>query len=98
MQSQILAITEGFDGKLERILSELEKTTKLVKQPSKKHLSDQLAFIEALIEWAAVKSISLHSINHPLLREMIHCANSGSSVPLYKTARPHIKRLADVDR
>jgi hypothetical protein len=37
--------------KFETILSEPERMTQLVKHPS-----DQLAFIEALIEWVAVKS------------------------------------------
>jgi hypothetical protein len=76
-------------------MSELEKMTFAVKQPSKKHLSDQQAFIEALIEWVAVESISFPSVNHPLLREMVRCANPDFSVPVYNTLRPHIKRLAD---
>jgi hypothetical protein len=35
-----------------------------VKQPANKHSSDQRAFIEALIEWVAVNSISFCSIDH----------------------------------
>jgi hypothetical protein len=41
---------EGFGEKLARIMSELGKMIELTKQPSKKHPSDQRAFIEALIE------------------------------------------------
>jgi hypothetical protein len=52
-------------------MSELEKMTLTVKQPSKKRPSDQRAFIETLIEWVAVKSISFRSVNHPLFREMV---------------------------
>jgi hypothetical protein len=49
-QLHISAIAERFDGKLERILYELEKMTKLVKYRSKKYPSNRLACIEALIE------------------------------------------------
>jgi hypothetical protein len=37
MQHHTSANTEGFDGRLERILSELAETAQLVKQPNKKH-------------------------------------------------------------
>jgi hypothetical protein len=63
MHCLISAIAEGFDGMLEIILSELEKIAQLVKRPSKKHSSDQRVFIETLIKWIVVKSISFHSIN-----------------------------------
>jgi hypothetical protein len=87
-----------FGEKLERIMSELEKVTLTVKQPAKKHPSGQRAFIEALIEWVAVKSLSFRSINHPLFREMVRGANPDFSVPVYNTLKPHIKRLADAYR
>jgi hypothetical protein len=95
MQRRISVMEEEFREKLERIMFELEKMTLTVKQPSKKHPSDQRAFIEALIEWAAVKSISFRSVNHPLFREMVRSANPDFSVPVYNTLGPHIKRLAD---
>jgi hypothetical protein len=94
MQGRILVIEEEFGEKLERIMSELGKMTPAVKQPSKKHPSDQRAFLEALIKWVAVKSISFPSVNHPLFREMVRCANPDFSVPVYNTLKPHIKRLA----
>jgi hypothetical protein len=50
MQRHISVIEEEFGEKLERIMSELEKMTLTVKQPSKKQLSDQQAYIEPLIE------------------------------------------------
>jgi hypothetical protein len=89
---------EEFGEKLERIMPELEEMTERVKHPSKKHPSDQRAFIEALIEWVAVKSISFSSVNRPLFREMVRCADPDFSVTLYNTLRPHIKRLADTHR
>jgi hypothetical protein len=95
MQRRISVMEEEFGEKLERIMSELEKMTLTVKQPGKKHPSDQRVFIEALIEWVAVKSISFRSVNHPVFREMVRCANPDFSVPVYNTLRPHIKRLAD---
>jgi hypothetical protein len=95
MQGHISVMEEEFGEKLERIISELEKMTLTVKQPSKKHPSDQRAFIEALIEWVSVKSISFPSVNHLLFREMVRCANPDFSVPVYNTLRPHIKRPAD---
>jgi hypothetical protein len=55
-----------FDAKFERIPSELDKMTELAKQPSQKCPSNQRAFIEALIERIAVKSISFRSVTHPL--------------------------------
>jgi hypothetical protein len=98
MQRCISVMEEEFGEKLEKIMSELEEMTLTVKQPSKKQPSDQRAFIEVLIEWAAVKSISFCSINHPLFKEMVRCANPDFSVPSYDTLRPHIKRLADAYR
>jgi hypothetical protein len=98
MQRRISVMQEQFGEKLERIMSELEKITLTVKQPSKKHPSDQQALIEALIEWVAVKAISFPSVNYPLFREMVRCANSDFCVPVYNTLRPHIKRLADACR
>jgi hypothetical protein len=89
---------EEFGEKLERIISELEKMILTVKHPSKKHPSDQRAFIEALIGWVAVESISLRLVNHPLFREMVRRANPDFSVPVYNTLRPHIKHLADAYR
>jgi hypothetical protein len=87
---------EEFGEKLERTMSELEKMTLTVKQPSKKHPSGQLAFIEALIQCVAVKSVSFCSVNHPLSREMVRCTNPDFSVPVYNTLRPHMECLADV--
>jgi hypothetical protein len=97
-QRRISMMEEEFGGKLERIMSELEMMTLTVKQPSKKHPSDQRAFIKALIEWVAVKSISFPSVNHPLFREMVRCASPDFSVPVHNTLKPHIKRLADAYR
>jgi hypothetical protein len=98
MQRRISVMEAQFGEKLERIMSELEKMTPTVKHPSKKHPSDQPAFIEALIEWVAVKSISFRSVNHPLFREIVRCVNPDFSVPVYDTLKPHIKRLADAYR
>jgi hypothetical protein len=98
MQRRISVMEEELREKLERIMSELEMMTLTVKQPSKKHQSDQRAFIEALIEWVAVKSISFPSVNHSLFREMVRCANPDFSVPVYNTLKPHFKRLADAYR
>jgi hypothetical protein len=50
LQSRLSMIEGKFDGKLGTILSELEKMTELVKQPSQKQPSNQQAFIESLIE------------------------------------------------
>jgi hypothetical protein len=71
MQRHISVMEEEFEEKLERIMPELEEMTERVKHPSKKHPSGQRAFAEALIEWAAVKSISFRSVNHRLSREMV---------------------------
>jgi hypothetical protein len=98
IQRRISVIEDEFGEKLERIMSELEKMTLAVKRPSKKYPSGQRAFIEALIEWIAVKSISFPSVNHPLFREIVRRANPDFSVPLYYTLKPHIKRLADAYR
>jgi hypothetical protein len=91
-------IKEKFDEKPETILSELEKITELVNQPSQKRLSNQRAFIESLIEGFPVKPISLRSVNNPLFQEMIQRANPDFSVPVDNTLKLHIKRLAEVFR
>jgi hypothetical protein len=98
MQHRISVMEEEFGEKLEKIISELEKMALTVKQPSKKPQSDQRAFIEALIEWVTVKSISFGSVNQPLFREMVRRANPDFSVPVYNTLKPHIKRLANAYR
>jgi hypothetical protein len=98
MQRRIPVIEEEFWEKLERIIPELGEMTERAKHPSKKHPSGQRAFIEALIEWVAVESISFRSVNHPLFREIVRCANPDFSVPMYNTPKPHIKRLADAYR
>jgi hypothetical protein len=92
-----LSMIEGqFDDKLETMLSELEKMTELVEQPSQKRASSQRAFIESLIERTAVKSISFHSINHPLFKQMVQGTNPDFSLPAYNVLKSHIKRLANV--
>jgi hypothetical protein len=70
-QRDISAIREVLEGDFERILSELENKTEKVNGPSKKRQSDQRTFIEKLIKWVALKSISFRSISHPLFRDMI---------------------------
>jgi hypothetical protein len=91
-------IEEKFGAKLETILSQLDKMTELVKQQSQKCLSNQPAFIEALTEWIAVKSISFRSVTHPLFQEMIQHADPDFSVPVFNTLKHHIKRLVEVYR
>jgi hypothetical protein len=86
---------EEFGEKLERIMPELEKMTLTIEQPSRKHPSRQRAFVEALTEWVAVKSISFRSVNHPLFREMVRSANPDFSVPVYNSLKPHIKHSVD---
>jgi hypothetical protein len=54
MQCSTSPITETFDGNSEKILSELEMVTQLVKTPSWKHSPDQREFIDAPIKWVAV--------------------------------------------
>jgi hypothetical protein len=71
MQPHISGIEEGLGEEFERIMSELEEMTELLIHPSKKHPSDQRAFIEALIQRVAVKSISFRSGNHPLFRTIV---------------------------
>jgi hypothetical protein len=80
LQRDILVIREVLAGDFKQIPSELEKMTKKMKQSSKKCQPDQRDFIERLIEWAGMKSISFRSINHPLLREMVPFVNSEFSV------------------
>jgi hypothetical protein len=62
-------------------MPELKEMTERVKHSSKKHSSDQRAFIEALIEWVAVKSIPFRSIHNPLFREMTPRAKHDFFVP-----------------
>jgi hypothetical protein len=93
MQRHMPAIAERFDRKLERVMSEHEKITQLVKP-----LSDHQVFIEPLTEWVAMKFISFCLINHQLFREMIQRAHPDFFVPLYNTLRLHIKGLVDVHR
>jgi hypothetical protein len=97
-EHNISAIREALDGDFERILSELEKMSEKVNRPSKECQSDQRAFVEKLIEWVAVKSISFRSISHPLFRDMIQLVNPDFSVPVYSTLSPHIKCLMDLYR
>jgi hypothetical protein len=61
-------IEETFDAKFETIVSELDKMTELVKQSSQKRPLNQRVFIEALVEWIAVKSVSFRSVSHPLFQ------------------------------
>jgi hypothetical protein len=96
MQSHTSGIAERPDGKLERILLELEKMAQLVKQPSKKPAPDYRLFIEALIKWVAMKLIYFCMINHLSFSEMIQGTNPDSSVLTYNILGPHIKRLAEV--
>jgi hypothetical protein len=91
-------IEEKFHAKLETIPSELDKMTELVKQPTQKRPSNQRAFIEALIEWIAVKSISFCSVTLPLFQEMVQRANPDFSVPVYNTPKHHFKRLTEIRR
>jgi hypothetical protein len=95
MQCDLSVITEPSNGKLERVLSELEKMAELVRRPSKKHKSDQQASIDVSTERVALKSISFRSINHRLLREMVQRTNPDFFVPVHTTMRPHIKHPAD---
>jgi hypothetical protein len=71
MRRRISVMEEEFGEKLERIMTELEEMTERVKQSSKRHPSGQRAFIEALIKWATVESVSFCSVNHRLFREMV---------------------------
>jgi hypothetical protein len=96
VQRRLSIIEEKFDEKLETILLELEKMTKLVKQPSQKCPSNQQALIEVPIEWIAVKLISFRSVNHPLSQEIVQHAKPDISAPVYNTLKHHIKRLAEV--
>jgi hypothetical protein len=56
VQRRLSMTEEKFDGKFETILSELEKMTKLVKQPSQKCPPNQRALVEGL---AAKSSLSV---------------------------------------
>jgi hypothetical protein len=66
VQRLLSMIEEKLDAKFERIVSELDKMTELVKQSNQKCPSNKQAFIEALIEWITVKSISFRLVNHPI--------------------------------
>jgi hypothetical protein len=79
-------------------LPELENMTELMKRPSQKRLPNHQAFIEALIHWVAVKSISFPLVNHLLLQDMVQRAHSEFSVPVDDTLKHDIKRLAEIDR
>jgi hypothetical protein len=96
VQCCLSIIEQKFDEKLEAVLSELEKMTELVEQPSKKRPSNQQEFIELLIEWIAVKSISFRLVNHQLFKEMVQQANHHFSVPVCNPLNLHVKRLADL--
>jgi hypothetical protein len=98
LQRDISAIRESLYGTFERILSKVEKMVEKVNQPSKKRQSDQRPFIEKLIEWVAVKSISFRAISHLLFRDMVQRVNPDFSVAVYTTLCSHIKHLADVYR
>jgi hypothetical protein len=63
-----------------------------VKQPSKKHLSHQRAFLKTPIESVVVKSVSFGSINHPFFREMIQRANPDFSESVHNTLRHNINQ------
>jgi hypothetical protein len=91
-------IRDFSDGGLKRILSALAKMAEKVKQPGKKRQSDQRAFIEAQIEWIAVRSISLRLVSDALFREIVQLVSADFSVPVYNTWKPHIKPLADLYR
>jgi DNA invertase Pin-like site-specific DNA recombinase len=91
-------IEEKFDEKLETILSELEKMTELVKQPSQKRSSNQRAFIESPIERIDVKSISFRSVNRPLFQQMVQRAHPDFFVPVYNRLEYHIKDQAEANR
>jgi hypothetical protein len=66
VQRHLSMIEKKFDEKLETNLSELDKMTEPVKYSSQKRRSNQRAFIEALIEWIAVKLISFLLVTHQL--------------------------------
>jgi hypothetical protein len=70
--------------------------TELVKQSGQERPSNQRAFIESLIEWIAVKSVSFRSVNHPLFQEMVQDTDSDFSVPVCDTLKLHIKHLAEL--
>jgi hypothetical protein len=94
-----LSMTEAkFDERLETVVSELNRMTELVKQPRQQRPSNQQGFIEALIEWIAMKSISFRSVAHALFQEMVQHPNPDFSVPVYNTLKHHIKRLVEVYR
>jgi hypothetical protein len=69
-----------------------------VGQLSKKCHSDQRSFVEVLIEWVVMKSISSGLINHVLFREMMQLVNPEFFVPVYDTLRPHIKGMVGAHR
>jgi hypothetical protein len=89
-------IEEILDDKFKAILSELEKMTELVKQPSQK--TRQIG--EHLLSrwWIAVKSISFCLVAHSLFQEMVQRANPDFPVPVHNLLKYHIKRLAEIYR
>jgi hypothetical protein len=89
-------IEENFDTKFETTLSKLDKMTRPVKQLNQKRASNQQAFIEALIEWVDLMSVSFRSVNHPLFQEMLQCPNPDFSVPVHNRLERHIMRLSEV--
>jgi hypothetical protein len=58
LQRDISAIRGGLDCDFDRMLSGLEKMAGKLKLAGKKCQSDQRAFVEMLIEWVGLKSIS----------------------------------------
>jgi hypothetical protein len=94
VQRRLSMIEEKFHTKFETILLELDRMTEVMKQPNQERTSNQRAFIEALIEWIAVKSISFRSVTHALFQEMVQRAHPDFSVPVYNTLKHHIKCLA----
>jgi hypothetical protein len=82
VQHRLSMIEEKCNDKLEIILPELERMTKVVKQPSQRRLSNQRACIESLTEWIAAKSISFRLLNRPLFQEMVQCTNPDFIVPV----------------
>jgi hypothetical protein len=67
VQRRLSMIEERFDAEFETILSERDKTTELMKQPSQKRQTNQQICNDSLIEWIAAKSTSFRSVNRPLV-------------------------------
>jgi hypothetical protein len=77
---------------------ELENMPERVKRPSQKRSSNQRVFIEALIQWVALKLIAFRSVNHPLFKERVQHANPDFCVPVHHTLKHHVKRLTEIYR